>query len=83
MRITVMLYLIVPRHPILQRIFFLIFPKSEPGQLQTIYATAWRMINQFLKLLQKTIYKTNIMALLNLYKSSVHHIHEINHELTS
>jgi hypothetical protein len=43
MRITVTLYQIVPRHPILQRIVLLIFPKSEPGQLQTIYATAWKM----------------------------------------
>ena len=43
MRITVILYLIVHRHPILQTILFLIFPKSEPGQLQTIYATAWKI----------------------------------------
>ena len=39
----VILYLIVPRHPILRRIFFLIFPKSEPGQLQKNYATAWKI----------------------------------------
>ena len=43
MRITVTLYQIVPRHLILQRIVLLIFPKSEPGQLQTIYATAWKI----------------------------------------
>jgi len=29
-------------HPILQRIVLLICPKSTPGQLQTIYATAWK-----------------------------------------
>jgi len=34
MRITMILYLTVTRHPILQRIFSLIFPESEPGQLQ-------------------------------------------------
>ena len=34
MRITVILYRIVPRHLILQRILLLILPKSEPGQLQ-------------------------------------------------
>ena len=44
MRITVtLLYRIVPRHLILQRIFLLIFPKSEPGQLQKLYATAWKI----------------------------------------
>ena len=43
MRVTVTLYQIVPRHLILQRIVLLIFPKSEPGQLQTIYATAWKI----------------------------------------
>jgi hypothetical protein len=43
MRITVTLYQIAPRHLILQRIVLLIFPKSEPGQLQTIYATAWKI----------------------------------------
>ena len=43
MRITVTLYQIVPRHLILQRIVLLIFPKSEPGQLQKIYATAWKI----------------------------------------
>jgi hypothetical protein len=44
MCITVTLYRIVPRHFILQRIVLLIFPKSEPSQLQTIYATAWKII---------------------------------------
>ena len=43
MRITVTLYIIVPRHLSLHRIILLIFPKSEPGQLQTIYATAWKI----------------------------------------
>ena len=43
MRITVTLYPIVPRHPTLQRIALLIFPKSEPGQLQTIYSTIWKI----------------------------------------
>ena len=31
------------RHLILQRKVLLIFPKSEPGQLQTIYAAAWKI----------------------------------------
>ena len=43
MRITETLYPIVPCHLILQRIVLLIFPKSEPAQLQTIYATAWKI----------------------------------------
>ena len=40
-----LVYQIVPRYLILQRIVLLnlIFPKSEPGQLQTIYATAWKI----------------------------------------
>ena len=33
----------VPRHLSLQRIVLLIFPKSETGQLQTMYATAWKI----------------------------------------
>ena len=41
MRITMILYLTVTRHPILQRIFSLIFPESEPGQQQKKYAAAW------------------------------------------
>ena len=32
--ITMILYPVVPRHLILQMILLLIFPKSEPGQLQ-------------------------------------------------
>ena len=43
MRITVILYRIVPRHLILQRILLLILPKSEPGQLQTNETTAWKI----------------------------------------
>jgi hypothetical protein len=43
MRITVTLSQIVPRHLNLQWIVLLIFPKSEPGQLQTIYATTWKI----------------------------------------
>ena len=43
MRITVTLYQNVPRYLILQRIVLLIFPQSEPGQQQTIYATAWKI----------------------------------------
>ena len=48
MRITVTLCRIVPRHLILQRIVLLIFPKSEPAQLQTIYATGWKIIKDII-----------------------------------
>ena len=48
MRITMILYLTVTRHPILQRIFSLIFPESEPGQLQKKYATAWKIIKDII-----------------------------------
>ena len=48
MRIIVTLYQIVPRHLILQRIVLLIFPKLEPGQLQNIYATAWKIIKDII-----------------------------------
>ena len=48
MRITMILYLTVTRQPILQRIFSLIFPESEPGQLQKKYATAWKIIKDII-----------------------------------
>ena len=47
-RITVIMYRIVPRHPILQRTFFLIFPKAEPGQLQNNYVTAWKITSDII-----------------------------------
>ena len=43
MRITVTLCQTVPRHLISQRIVLLIFSEPEPGQLQTIYATGWKI----------------------------------------
>ena len=43
MCITVTLYWVVPRHLILHRILLLILPKSEPGQLQKNYTTAWKI----------------------------------------
>jgi hypothetical protein len=45
MCITVILHLILLRHLNLQRTFLPLFYKSEPGQPQTNYATAWKITN--------------------------------------
>ena len=46
--ITVIMHLIVSCHLMIQRIVLLILPKTAPGQLQTIYATAWKTTNDII-----------------------------------